>query len=188
MLNYKKFKDDIYRERGRVTQLMNQQAAIINDKNQLIGSADLNVFTYKGFNNVIYTVNTQAKTCDCFKFTDKAMCKHLAAACLKNVIFLNGLKQKPLKLRCIRKRLAKKDSACSSVSNTIINQAHIDNIIAESNIISIETISDPNIDVEPKSRKHKLKQIDINVEDARKLKVKEHVNESCKKRSPSIGK
>ena len=111
MLNYKKFKDDIYRERGRVTQLMNQQAAIINDKNQLIGSADLNVFTYKGFNNVIYTVNTHAKTCDCFKFTDKAMCKHLAAACLKNVIFLNGLKQKPLKLRCIRKRLAKKDSA-----------------------------------------------------------------------------
>ena len=47
--------DDIYRERGRVTQLMNQQAAIIYDKNQLIVSADINVFTHKGFNNVIYT-------------------------------------------------------------------------------------------------------------------------------------
>ena len=88
----------MYLTRGKVDAIMNKQASVIINKNLLIPSSFNGIYTFAGYNSLIYNINIYNKTCSCHKFIDKAICKHLAAACLKNDIYLNGLQKKPLRL------------------------------------------------------------------------------------------
>jgi hypothetical protein len=48
-------------------------------------------FSYTQTTGIVVTVDTNAKVCECDRFLDKAMCKHLAAACMLQKISLIGM-------------------------------------------------------------------------------------------------
>ena len=131
--------EDMYLSRGKVNATMNKQAIVIINQNLLIPSSVIGIYYFAGYNDVIYNVNIHNKTCSCYKFIDKAVCKHLAAACLQNEINLNGLKKKPLRLRYVyRKKAIQKSTSLNSCTSISCDTAEINNI---NESISIQPVS-----------------------------------------------
>jgi hypothetical protein len=64
-------------------------------------------FTYKQVTGLVVSIDTVKKTCSCDRFLDKAMCKHLVAACMILRVPLIGLTFKT-SLRTVRRRLKPK--------------------------------------------------------------------------------
>ena len=125
--------------RGKVNATMNKQAIVIINQNLLIPSSVIGIYYFAGYNDVIYNVNIHNKTCSCYKFIDKAVCKHLAAACLQNEINLNDLKKKPLRLRYVyRKKAIQKSTSLNSCTSISCDTAEINNI---NESISIQPVS-----------------------------------------------
>ena len=110
------YESHIFSTQGKVTATINSQAQIIVKNKLLINSFDKYIFHYMGNLSQRYTIEVEKKSCDFYFFKDKAVCKHLAAACMQNNIFLNGLKIKPLRLRYIRRKMTKKVSSIISRS------------------------------------------------------------------------
>lgn len=57
-----------------------------------------NLYAYKQYNGNLIQIDTAQKTCSCFKFHDKMICKHLVAACMKDKVRLKGLEYFPRQL------------------------------------------------------------------------------------------
>ena len=74
---------------GKVTKAIKLHAKEIinNNKLQLNGGN----YNYLHLNGAVFTIDFHNKTCTCDRFLDKAVCKHLTAACMIENIELNGL-------------------------------------------------------------------------------------------------
>ena len=86
---------------------MKDQAKEIIKNKQLVKASE-NKYTYKHFNGSVGRIDTNAKTCSCPKFADKAVCKHLVAACILDNARLFGLEVFPRQLKVMRKRKIKR--------------------------------------------------------------------------------
>ena len=97
----KEFKNEI-----RVRKYMRVQAKAILHKKQLIPTGAEDEFLYKHFNAHLgfARINLTSKTCTCFKYLDKRVCKHLIAACLMNKVYLPGLVQLPKLFKIINRQ------------------------------------------------------------------------------------
>jgi hypothetical protein len=90
---------------SRCDGLQRKPQAILNKK-LLIPTGSEDEFLYKHFNVHLgfARINLTAKTCTCFKYLDKGVCKHLIAACLMNQVNLPGLVQLPKLFKVIRRK------------------------------------------------------------------------------------
>ena len=86
---------------AKVTTNTIKEAHMIKDK---IVNLSGNRYYYNRANGVICTMDTQTKTCNCNKFLDKAICKHLVAVCLIDGVELHGMSTKAKSLRTRRRR------------------------------------------------------------------------------------
>ncbi len=66
---------------GKVTQFMLKLAKSINQEDKLIHNGER--YNYLHANGNLSTIDMNTKQCTCITFLDKAICKHLIAACLK---------------------------------------------------------------------------------------------------------
>lgn len=56
---------------------------------------------------IVATINTATKICTCFTYADKAVCKHLVAACILDKVRMPGLEVFPKRLLKMRYRRQK---------------------------------------------------------------------------------
>ena len=77
---------------GTVTKAMQQLAKKVIKHNKLELRGDY--YSYQQSNGDVFIIDIANKTCNCNRFLDKAACKHLTAACIKEKVFLNGQRKK----------------------------------------------------------------------------------------------
>ena len=97
-------KDKLLVFEGHVTQAVCRLAKKVIKKKKLEKREGF--YSYRQCNGDVFTIDIENKTCDCDRFLDKAACKHLAAACIKEQIAFNGLKL-PKNVLLSRKRKAR---------------------------------------------------------------------------------
>ena len=79
-----------YKNIGSTNESMTRLARRIVDNDQMVGNGTSYEFSRK--DGSIETVKLgDERCCSCYYFLDKAMCKHLVAACLKENLPLLGL-------------------------------------------------------------------------------------------------
>jgi hypothetical protein len=102
-------KDKVMVFEGTVTQAVQRLARQVIKNNKLELRGDY--YSYRQCNGDVFNIDVANKTCNCNRFLDKAACKHLTAACIKEKVYLNGLtiKRNALMTRQ-RKKANKKDS------------------------------------------------------------------------------
>ena len=75
-------------------------------------------------------INLTPKTCTCFKYLDKGVCKHLAA-CRMNQVYLPGLVQLPKLFKVIRRKKIRQyrdDSLNEEQMNAVEEQPIVTNV------------------------------------------------------------
>jgi len=112
---------------------MRVQAKAILNKKLLIPTGSEDEFLYKHFNVHLgfARINLTAKTCTCFKYLDKGVCKHLIAACLMNQVNLPGLVQLPKLFKVIRRKKIRQyrdDSRSEEQMNGVEEQPVVTNV------------------------------------------------------------
>ena len=100
---------------GKVTQFMLKQAKDIIKQKKLIQNGG-NRYNYQHYNDTLGTIDTLSKFCTCEKYLDKAICKHLVAACIKDDIALNGIESS------IDKLIYKKRKPMKRVNDSILDE------------------------------------------------------------------
>ena len=76
-------------------------------KGKLLVPDGLNQYTYRQQNGQIAEINSINQTCSCAIFLDKATCKHLIAASIKDKLNIDGYPIFPKKLLTLRQRKRK---------------------------------------------------------------------------------
>jgi hypothetical protein len=91
-------------QRRQSYSIFKKQAKSISSKLRLC-SLKRHVYTQKdGF---LATINKETKCCPCLFFNDKAICKHLVAACINDDVELYGLKAKSNQFKTLRRRIVR---------------------------------------------------------------------------------
>ncbi len=85
--------------KGKVTQFLKKQAKAISSKLRPCG---FKRYEYTQIDGFLATINTETKCCTCRFFNDKAICKHLVAACMNDDVELYGLKAKSNQFKTLR--------------------------------------------------------------------------------------
>ena len=85
---------------------MRDQAKTIIVRKQLIATTSESEYLYKHFDARLgfARINIAVKTCTCYKYFDKGVCKHLVAACMQNNVSLPGMVQLPKRFQVVRRR------------------------------------------------------------------------------------
>ena len=85
----------------------------------------LNRYEYTQIDGFIATINTETKYCTCRFFNDKAICKHLVAACMNDDVALYGLKAKSNQFKTLRRRIVRPvdDSILVKTDPYVLSQA-----------------------------------------------------------------
>ncbi|CAF0798855.1 unnamed protein product [Brachionus calyciflorus] len=148
---------------GRVTKHIKNGAHKLIRKNKLVSyGGNHYTCTYK---STECSVDILAKKCSCFRFLDKAVCKHLIAACLKDDVELKGLRKKTKILSTVRKKYLKKNDSsdedsiiaeednCNEGSGTFINQVNVKKKQSCKDITNKTAKSSSNLDSEKAKRK-----------------------------------
>lgn len=83
---------------------MKTEANAVFKRDKLIENGDIKyIFTH--FSGQISIINSLEKTCNCFKFVDIAICKHMFVdECIKDHMKLSGLSIFPNKLLTLRRK------------------------------------------------------------------------------------
>ncbi len=102
LINYESKKVRTVMDAGKVTLSTRKLAEKILMTNRLINQGSK--YTYRQTSGIQVNIDTGNKTCSCAHFYDKASCKHLTAACIKDSIRLHGLPQRRKKLTAVRRK------------------------------------------------------------------------------------
>jgi len=127
----------LYKE-GKVTQFLKKQTKAISSKLRPIG---FKRYEYTQIDGFLATINTETKCWTCRFFNDKAICKHLVAACMNDDVELYGLKAKSNQFKTLRRRIARQvdDSILDELDEVVDDVANIEEVNAvndDANIVS----------------------------------------------------
>ena len=151
--NGKDFKVEI-----RVRKYMRDQAKTIIVRKQLIATNSESEYLYKHFDSRLgfARINIDVKSCTCFKYFDKGVCKHLVAACMQNNIGLPGMVQLPKRFLVVRRR-NKRNYINESINDGVETTEITPTTTPTDEETLVESV-EPTVPPEPKKRGRKPNQ------------------------------
>jgi hypothetical protein len=85
LIQYESTKDNLDFMVPKIPKAMKDQALQITNK---LVKTSTDCYEYKHYDGSIGSIDVKMKTCTCFKYMDKMVCKHLIAASKKRLIFM----------------------------------------------------------------------------------------------------
>ena len=126
---------------GYVTRNLSKLAKQVVKKNKL--ELKDGHYSYEQCNGDVFTIDVEQKTCSCDRFLDKAACKHLTAACIKENVALDGLKLKTNTILTRKRKKARKIDSDEDVSDANEDEPLNDKAIEEPSLIEPIEIETP---------------------------------------------